>query len=143
MVCCWVHGIALAHNGYVLQFSRLGEIASTKAQLLRSTNPEIKRMSGNWTVGLWAKFEDITPSRFQPTFQILIQDDGNWFQPFAGMHEGYQFGAPGPVILKGVGDGAEGIISWHHYVESWDAASGIRKIYVDGELKVHRYHLLP
>eukprot|EP00966_Prymnesium_polylepis_P108644 2515316-Prymnesium_polylepis.1 len=72
----------------------------------------------------------------QPHFQILTHTDGNWMQPFAGLHEGFQFAASSPAVMVGVGGGTGGVSSWHHYAESWNAGDGTRKMYVDGVLKV-------
>ena len=90
---------ALAHNGYVLTFSS-EQIASTKTALLTSTNTEVARLASSWTLGLWAQFDDVTASRMQPPFQIVHHTDGNWLQPFAGLHEGFQFGGSGPTTSR-------------------------------------------
>ena len=133
----WFLPAALAHNGYVLRFSDRNSLASTKVSLVDPTNSEINRLASSWTLGLWAQFEDLTPSRVQPSFQILHHSDGNWLQPFAGLHDGFQFAGSSPTVLSNnPGSGTGGVSSWHHYTESWSSATGERKIYVDGVLVV-------
>ena len=162
----------------VTQFT--GQIASTRTPVLDSSNGQVARLAHGLTIALWIKFDgppepqmpppwcticqltpfptcaaallaDLTPSRFQPTVQIVHTQDSNWLQvcapmsgtaqclslfcrlqPFGGLHEGYQFGSNGPAAVSTL-QGAEAG-NWHHYVEAWDGPSGERSIFIDGEL---------
>lgn len=57
---------------------------------------------------------------------IGTQTDGNFFQPMAGLHGGFQFGGGGPTYSATDPD------QWHHYCQTWDQASGARALYLDG-----------
>jgi hypothetical protein len=121
----------LAHNGYVMRFSGLTEVASTRSTLLDSSNTEIARLAAGFTICLWIKFDDVTPTRIQPSLQILHHSDGNFMQPFAGLHEGFQLGGSAPTTLATLGDN---ITQWHHYAVAWSVSDGRRMIWLDGVL---------
>jgi hypothetical protein len=57
-----------------------GQVATTRKLVLDSSNAEVARMASGLTIALWIKFDDVTPSRFQPTVQIVHNSDDNWLQ---------------------------------------------------------------
>ena len=117
-------------NGYVAQFTTRAQLMGTKTQLLDASNVEIAKLSAGFTISLWARFPDLS-NYVMPTVQILLLTDGNFMQPFAGTHGGYEFTSGAVGTVSTLGDAAR---NWHHYAMSWDSSSGARKHYIDGVL---------
>ena len=124
-----IHGTA-ANNGYVASFTGKSQLAGTKAHLLSSSNAEIARLAAGFTISVWARFNDASPSVLQPTVQIFIRSDGNFMQPFGGMHGGFEFtsGAVSTVSTLPAGEAR----NWHHYAVAWNTTSGVVAHYIDG-----------
>ena len=121
---------AEAHNGYSLSISNPGQIAATRAVNLDPSHPEVARLGDGFTMMVWLRFNDMTSSRVQLNIAISSELDGNFFQPFGGLQGGYQFGGGGPAMASTLGADAS---TWHHYAQSWDASSGARAVYLDGQ----------
>ena len=119
-----------AGNGYSLSFSQPGSVAATRRNYLDPDDTELQRMAKGFTVMMWLRFNDLTPSSAQINWGIQTSSDNNFIQPFAGIHGGYQLGgnAPRPSAVGSVTDATQ----WHHYAQSWNAADGRRVVYVDG-----------
>ena len=121
---------AAANNGYVASFTEKASLMALKNKMFLDPNDaEIARLADGFTMMLWAKFNDLSPTLFQPPMAIYLLTDGNWLQPFGGVHGGFEFGSNAPVTVKDLGDDAA---NWHHYAVSWDKTTGNRSHYVDG-----------
>ena len=79
----WHATACLCHNDYVLQFDAPGQTAGTRAPILARENQEVLRLEANFTIMLWLRFDDDSPSRFQPNLQLLQHDVTNFLQPFS------------------------------------------------------------
>ena len=90
---------ASAANGYFYQQSGNAQLSSTRAALLNTTNVEIVRLTNGFTLMLWIRFDDTSPSIFQANVQILTLVQGNFMQPFGGYNEGFQFGGALGLLL--------------------------------------------
>lgn len=121
---------AAANNGYSLHFTGSGSIAGTKSQLLDSTNSEIARLTDGFTTMEWILFEDVNPSAFNPPLIINTHLDSNFYQPFGGVHGGFQFGGGAPPSVSTLSDSGT---TWHHYTQSYDRVSGVLNMYIDGQ----------
>ena len=82
-----------------------------------------------WTRRL--KFVNLSPDATQMSIQINTLREPNFMQPFAGLKEGFQFGAVSPPTVSTLPEEELGL--WHHYAISWNATDGARSLYVDGE----------
>ena len=120
---------AAANNGYSLHFTGIGSIAGTKSSLLDSTNNEIARLADGFTTMKWIKFEDINPSGFNPALMINTHLDSNFYEPFGGIHGGFQFGGGAPASVSTLADSGT---TWHHYTQSYDRVTGVANMYIDG-----------
>jgi len=79
---------------------------------------------------LWARFNDLTPTRTQIPWAINTQQQDNFVQGFAGMEGGYMFGSAAPQLVSTLpGDNAT---NWHHYAFTWDYTEA--NFYLDGAL---------
>jgi hypothetical protein len=119
---------AASHNGY--SFSRTGgtQMAGTRASVLNSADPEIAKFANGVSMTLWARFNDLTPTRTQIPWSINTQKQDNFMQGFAGMEGGYMFGGAAPQVASTLpGDNAT---DWHHYAFTWDYSEAIS--YLDG-----------
>ena len=119
---------AASHNGY--SFSRTGgtQMAGTRASVLNSADPEIAKFANGVSMTLWARFNDLTPTRTQIPWSINTQKQDNFMQGFAGMEGGYMFGGAAPQVASTLpGDNAT---DWHHYAFTWDYSEAI--FYLDG-----------
>ena len=118
--------------GYAASFSSRPTIAATRTQTLDPVaNAQIARLSNGFTLMEWLRFHDLSPFVMQPTIQINLARDGNFFQPFAGLAIPYQFGES--YVLPTVATLPNASASeWHHYAITWDAASRTRRHYIDG-----------
>ena len=123
---------ASARNGYVASFTGGTQIAGTKTQTLDNSNTEIAKLATGFTITLWARFFDDSPNPMRTPMGIYLSDDGNFMQPFGGVHGGYEFtsGAVATVSALAAGE----LRNWHHYAVSWNQADGALKHYIDGTL---------
>ena len=121
-----------ARNGYALSFQTTSQVAGTRSQAFDSSIPVIGQLSTGFSVMLWCRFRDLSPSLFQPNVQIILMPNGgNFIQPFGGVHGGFELGGIPPPTVATLGESASG---WHHYAMTWNAADGDRRHYVDGVL---------
>eukprot|EP00966_Prymnesium_polylepis_P003701 84647-Prymnesium_polylepis.1 len=86
-------------------------------------------------MSVWLRFGNLE-NYFQPPVILGNDDDPNFFQPFAGVHGGYQFGSTYTGTTALLGDSA---VEWHHFAESWRKSDGSRSFYIDGVLRKHDY----
>ena len=82
----------VGRNGYVASFTGLSQVAGTRTLTLDPGNSEIARLAAGFTIMFWAKFHDMSPTNVGITVQLNHASNGNFMQPFAGMHGGWQFG---------------------------------------------------
>lgn len=122
---------ACGHNGYTLHVTAPGSMAGTKVPLLDPSNVEVARLNDGFTVGVWLLFENVNPSQMQPTVMINTHLEINFFEPFAGLHGGFQFGTSAPASVSTLPDKGT---AWHHYAQSWDRLAGTTALYIDGQL---------
>merc|ERR1740130_345137 len=102
-----------AHNGYSFSRTGGGQFTSTRLSVLAPTNPEIAKFENGVSYTLWARFNDLTPSRVQIPLAINTDFQGNFFQAFAGKHGGWLIGSSGPSAVADLpGETAK---DWHHY----------------------------
>jgi hypothetical protein len=103
-------------------------MAGTRASVLNSADPEIAKFANGVSMTLWARFNDLTPTRTQIPWSINTQKQDNFMQGFAGMEGGYMFGGAAPQVASTLpGDNAT---DWHHYAFTWDYSEAI--FYLDG-----------
>lgn len=133
LLTCLIHSAAAAPaaggNGYVMSFTGMHQLASTRVLTLDATDPEISKLAVGFTVMMWARFHGERPGYPAIHFQLVHRADGNMVQPFAGLQGGYEFGGTAPATVSTTADKGRG---WHHYAMTWDQASGNRTHYVDG-----------
>ena len=60
----------------------------------------------------WLKFESINPDLFQPGLMLNNYIDSNFFEPFGGLHNGFQFGGGAP---EAVGTTADQGTQWQRF----------------------------
>ena len=119
---------AASHNGYSFSGTGGTQMAGTRASVLNSTDPEIAKLANGVSMTLWARFNDLTPTRTQMPWSINTQQQDNFMQGFAGMEGGFMFGGAAPQIVSTLpGETAR---DWHHYAFTWDYTEA--KFYLDG-----------
>ena len=120
---------AASHNGYSFSVSGGTQMAGTRVSVLNSADPEIAKFANGLSMTLWARFNDLSPTRTQIPCSLNTQQEDNFIQGFAGMDGGYMFGGAAPQIVSTLGDNAS---NWHHYAFTWDYSEA--KFYLDGAL---------
>jgi len=118
-----------AANGGYLSFTGKDQMATTKMGKMDKSNTEVQKIMANgFTIMFWARFHDETSSTYNPTLQIGVTSDGNFMQPFGGLHGGWQFASGSPATVSTLADAT----IWHHYAISWNPTTGAREHYIDG-----------
>ena len=65
----------------------------------------------------WLKFGSISPNLFQPSLMLNNVADSNFFEPFGGVHGGFQFGGSAPAAVSTLSDSGT---QWHRTgVHAW------------------------
>ena len=121
---------AASHNGYSFSVSGGTQMAGTRVSVLNSSDPEIAKFANGLSMTIWARFNDLSPTRKQMPISINTHQEDNFFQGFAGMDGGWMFGGAAPQIVSTLGDNAS---DWHHYAFTWDYSEA--KFYVNGALE--------
>ena len=108
-------------NGYALRFPGFATIAAPRALTLDPANAQIARLASGFTISVWLRFEDLTPSRWVYPVAIFHEEDSLWFGPFGGVHGGFQMESRVSNVVASLGENAT---CWHHYVQSWNQTTG-------------------
>ena len=120
-------------NGFYLSFTGESQVAGMVGLTLDATNTEIAKLATGFTIMYWMKIHGDASDRPYINVQMMRAGDGNFMQPFAGKHGGWQFGSGSPKTVSTLSDNGK---DWHHYAIAWDPATGARSHYIDGTLLV-------
>ena len=77
-------GAAYAGNGYAVSFEGTTQAMSLASGALDMTNAHTAQMANGFTIMMWVKYRDLSPSAPCVEFSLTLSNDANFLNGFGG-----------------------------------------------------------